>query len=129
MTFESLVAAGPTILATVVIIATALGHILPESRFQRACLAIGINGGRLYAEVHGKSDPTASTQTKAGTSSTDPASDALLASAAQLTAARKDLSEAITQASLPLNITPINAAANDSIPTAPASPSAKQRIE
>jgi len=52
-----------SLLSILVTIATVLGHTLPESRFQRACLAFGINGGRIVAELHGKPDPSASAVT------------------------------------------------------------------
>lgn len=57
------------LLSLLVTIATVLGHTLPESRFQRACLAFGINAGRIVAELHGKPDPSASPAT-VGTSAT-----------------------------------------------------------
>jgi len=52
-----------SLLSILVAIATVLGHSLPESRFQRACLAFGINAGRIVAELHGKPDPSASPAT------------------------------------------------------------------
>lgn len=43
--------------------ATILGHVLPASPFQRACLAFGVNFGRILAELQRKPDPTASAVT------------------------------------------------------------------
>jgi hypothetical protein len=127
---DTLVGYLPTILSAAMVIITALGHTLPDSRFQRACLALGVNAARFFAEVRGRADPTASTQTTAGASSSDPTSDAVLASAAQYAAARKGLADAVARSSVVISeasfdtsiVTPIAA---EVTPTHPATPSAK----
>ena len=115
------------VFSALMVVITALGNALPASKFQRICLAIGVNGARFYAELHGKADPTASTKTTAGASSNDPASDALLASAAQLVASQKQLAEAVAKSSAAISEAPIEPARPDSIPTNPSTPSSKMK--
>ena len=127
MTIDSAIHYAHAFVDVALIIITVLGNTLPAGKIQRICVALGINIPRFFAELHGQADPTASTKTKAGVSSNDPASDALLASAAQMVASQKSLAEAVAKSSVVISDAAIAVVPSDAPSTNPSTPQSKVR--